>query len=574
MSLNIIKNQNICGAVVIPENPISTEDYASTELRYYFNRMTANPVEIVKTNEATEDALIIIGGALTNYGEERLSYADDEIHWYTKNGKVFIDGGKRGILYAMYDFLESLGCRFFTPKAEKIPTYTEFVLEDTDKREKPIFEYREFYFRDTMENQNYSVKYRTNERTDEKYGGRFKFANHCHSFGHILPYSKYFDEHPEWYSMYDGERKKSPRGSYQLCLSNPEVTEKLIEGVREVLRRTPDARVVHVSQNDAAGPCQCENCRAIDKEEGSPAGLIIRTVNAIAEALEEEFPNVLFLTFAYAYGRTPPKLARPRHNVAVQYCTIEACFAHPIESECGWGPNSDMSHELGEWSSICNHTFIWDYNACFWHLPKPHPNWHVLQPNMQFFAKNNAKGIFSQGELRENDGCDLDELRCYLICKLMWDPYCDFNKHLVEFTDFYYGDAAPMIREYIETMCKKCEDDNLHFNTYGHHEPGPDDYSPYVDYLTPDMMLIYNEILDRAEMAVRDDPIRRMRVDCIRLGLRYTTVRCGMMSGEITDAETFNQFVEDCLAHNITIFQAGETHEKCVRVMADKSWRK
>jgi len=115
---------------------------------------------------------------------------------------------------------------------------------------------------------------------------------------------------------------------------------------------------------------------------------------------------------------------------------------------------------------------------------------------MQFFAKNKAKGIFSQGELRENDGCDLDELRCYLICKLMWDPYCDFNKHLTEFTDFYYGDAAPMVREYIDTMCKKCADDNIHFNCYGkrNKENKRFDREPHTEYLTPDMLKIYNEM--------------------------------------------------------------------------------
>ncbi|MBE6540906.1 MAG: DUF4838 domain-containing protein [Ruminococcaceae bacterium] len=498
----IIKDQKIFGKIIIPENPISTEDYASTELRYYFNRMTANSADIVKTNEAAEDALIVIGGALTNYGEDRVTYDDDELHWYTKNGKVFIDGGKRGILYAMYDFLEALGCRFFTPKAEKVPAYTEFELEESDKREKPLFMYREYYFRDTMRNQNFSVKCRTNETTEEKYGGPFKVANHCHSFLYMVPIDKYFAEHPEWYALVDGKRGRysNERNKWQLCLSNPEVIEKLIESAREILRANPDAQLLNIQQNDSIRYCECENCRAIYEEEGEVSGMMVRTVNAVAEALEEEFPNVLFQTFAYNYSRTPPEKSRPRHNVVIQFCTIEGCTFHPHESECGWEHENNLlptvAQNLKKWSEISHNIFIWDYTACFWQLLKPHPNWYALQPNMQFFAKNKAKGIFSQGELRENDGCDLDELRCYLICKLMWDPYCDFNKHLTEFTDFYYGDAAPMVREYIDTMCKKCADDNIHFNCYGkrNKENKRFDREPHTEYLTPDMLKIYNEM--------------------------------------------------------------------------------
>jgi len=575
--MNIIKNQYICGKIVIPESPLPTENYASTELRYYFNRMTANPADIVKTNEAVEDALIVIGGALTNYGEERLTYADDELHWYTKNGKVFIDGGKRGLLYAMYDFLEALGCRFFTPKAEKIPAYTEFVLDETDKREKPILEYRAYYFRDTSLNPAFEVKARTNENTrDPKYGGEFNIATNCHSFYFMLPIKKYFDEHPDWYALYDGKRGiDEKRGGWQLCLSNPEVTEKLIEVSREILRNNPEARVINLQQNDFGRSCECEKCRAIDEEEGSPSGLMIRVVNAVAEALEEEFPNVVFQTFAYSYTQAPPKYARPRHNVAVQFCTIGECAAHPITSGCGWGENDNLTEQLKEWSSICNHVSVWDYVTCFWHLPQPHPNWHVLQPNIQFFVENNAKWLFSQNDRHLGDGADLDELRCYLVCKLMWDPYCDLNKHIVEFTDFFYGAAGPMVREYMETMCKICEDNNYHFTCYGHGKsPNRIEHcAPFIDYLTPEYLKIYHEILDRAEEAVRDDVIRRMRIDKIRLTLRFIELRTKGIYDDINDEAEINQFIEDCVAHNVTEFAEAKKLPEIAKLFAEKRWR-
>ncbi|MBE6540903.1 MAG: DUF4838 domain-containing protein [Ruminococcaceae bacterium] len=576
MGIKIITNQQIAGKIVIPEAPISTEDYASTELRYYFNRMTANPAEIVKTNEAVDDALIVIGAALTNYGEERLTYADDELHWYTKNGKVFIDGGARGILYSMYDFLEALGCRFFTPKAEKVPTYKEFELEDTDKRDKPAFESREYYFRDTMRNQNFSVKCRTNETTEAKYGGPYRLANNCHSFYTMLPIDKYFGEHPEWYAMYDGKRGRDEnRGGWQLCLSNPEVIEKIVECAREIMKRSPNAQLINIQQCDFGRSCECEKCRELDEKYGGPSGLMVVAANAVAEALEEEYPNTLIQIFGYSYTKTPPKNIKAHHNVIVQYCPINGCCAHPIDGGCDWAENENTRENIDGWSQVCDHLSIWDYNVCFWHLPLPYPNWHTLQPNMQYFFEKKALNIFSQGELRENDGCDLDELRCYLICKLMWDPYCDYNKHLTEFTDFYYGAAAPIIREYIETMCGIAEEEKICFACYGRRHPGNRkfDYEPFHELFAPEYLEKYYEILDRAEMAVRDDTIRRMRVNCIRLSLGYIDMRRRLVLNDYIDPAEFNQYIEDCIAHNITVFHAGNPHQNSVMNMASKYWR-
>lgn len=47
-------------------------------------------------------------------------------------------------------------------------------------------------------------------------------------------------------------------------------------------------------------------------------GSFLRYVNAIAEAVEEEFPGRYIDTFAYRYTRTPPKLTHPRDNVIVR----------------------------------------------------------------------------------------------------------------------------------------------------------------------------------------------------------------------------------------------------------------
>ena len=73
-------------------------------------------------------------------------------------------------------------------------------------------------------------------------------------------------------------------------------------------------------------------------EEGSAAAPMLRAVNAVADAIADEFPRVLVDTLAYRYTRAPPNATRPRANVVVRLCSIECNFAAPFTdaSNAAW----------------------------------------------------------------------------------------------------------------------------------------------------------------------------------------------------------------------------------------------
>lgn len=55
--------------------------------------------------------------------------------------------------------------------------------------------------------------------------------------------------------------------------------------MKATLRDAPPESIVSVSQNDGLTQgCQCSKCLAIEKEEGSPSGPLLRFVNAVADA--------------------------------------------------------------------------------------------------------------------------------------------------------------------------------------------------------------------------------------------------------------------------------------------------
>lgn len=208
--------------------------------------------------------------------------------------------------------------------------------------------------------------------------------------------------------------------------------------------------------------------------------------------------------------------------------------------------------------------YIWDYVTCFSHYPTPHPNWHTLQPNMQTFVENNVKGVFEQGNSQIGGGPDLVELRQYIICKLLWDPYCDLERHITEFLDFYYGAAAPFVRQYMEAVCKKCEDDSIHV---GFNDP------PVKDFVSEKMLTKYEAILAKAEKAVRDNALYRLRVNRIQLCPRYLRLkRKAMLEGK-TDTAELNSFFTDWRALGYTRIHEWVSAETAHRAFLLGKWR-
>ena len=548
----------------------STALYAAKELRYYLDRMTSASFQIEEAGASKPG--IYLGDAT---GIDVSDLGEDGFRIVSDGERICIAGGNRGVIYGMYEFLESLGCRFFTPTCERIPTIPDLEVGEYDVKQVPRVEYREHNYADAVQNPRFAVRCRFNgahHRIPARMGGYMPYAWYVHTFETMVPPSVYGETHPEYYSLIDGERVVRDGGRTQLCLTNPELFDICVESVRQALKNRPEARLISISQNDWHGNCQCENCLAVDREEGSPAGTLLRFVNRIAEALEDEFPNVIFDTLAYNYSRPAPKYARNRKNVCVRLCSIEACFAHPFET-CNDesrnvirpdGSKANFITDLRDWGKICDRMYIWDYTTCFAHYPTPHPNWRVLQPNVQAMVNNNVRGIFEQANGASRGGVDFNELRSYLISKLLWDPWCDIEKHKREFMDYFYGDAAPALMEYLDLLCDTVDRENLHvgFND-----------QPVHEFLREELLDQYAALFDRAAAAVQGDPLRLWRVEKNRLSIRWVRIkRASMLRGEY-DPEAINQFFTDWRAYNLSRLDEWCNIETSHRAFVDGKWR-
>ncbi len=557
--------------IIAAANASPQEKYAAQELKNYLDFITSSSVPM--GDEGTSGPVIAIGRAAGRLGVMAgAELGDDGFTLRTVGDSMGIVGGRRGIIYGVYEFLERLGCRFFTPTCEKIPSIPDLPLPKVDDTQIPVLEFRYHNYRDFTRYPRFAVKNRLNGPIPikEEFGGHLSYVWFVHTFEPcILSPEEWFDTHPEYFSMVDGKRVKERT---QLCLTNPDVLRIAIEKVKAALRENPGSRLISVSQNDWGNNCTCPECRRIDEREGSSAGSLIWFVNQVAEAIEPEFPDVIIDTLAYQYSRPAPKHIRPRRNVCVRLCSIEACFAHPFETcddksrqvKRPDGTTSDFIHDLQDWARVCDRMYIWDYTTCFAHYPAPFPNWNVLQPNMKAFVRNNVKGVFEQACGAIGGSTDLNELGAYLIAKLLWNADCDVEQHMKEFLEFYYGAAAPYIHQYIRTLTDKVEKENIHIG-----------FNDQCDrpYLTDEMLDIYDDLFDQAEKAVQGDPIRSMRVAKARLSIRWVRLKNNAMLKGIRNPQEIHQFFEDWHAHGLTRIDEWVSKETTHRALIEGRWR-
>ncbi len=545
--------------IVTPAKPTPSEAFAAEELRDHLAKMTGETLAIIA--EGTQDGRspLFVGkcSALpVQVDWQKLGL--EGIHIETTDNALVLAGGQRGVLYAVYTFLEEyLDCRWFATDCIVIPDSGEKRIDAIRKVYVPPLEYRntdylchrdpEFAVRNKYN--GYSVK-----AFHPKWGGIVKYRGFVHTFNTLVPPEKYGKEHPEYYSEINGVRVTERS---QLCLTNPDVLRIATNQVREWMRTTPDATIFSVSQNDWRNYCTCKACTAIAEREGSQMGPLLEFVNAIARAVRDEFPDKIVDTLAYQYTRKPPKYLKPEPNVAIRLCSIECCFAHPLES-CEF--NKSFVSDIVGWSKICNRLHIWDYVINYHHNIQPFPNLRVLRPNIQFFVKHGVTGIYEEANYYSY-GAELAELRSYMMGKFLWDPNYDDKKALNEFVQAYYGASAPFIQEYLQLVHHQiCDVQKTHLTIF----------MPTHRYLSNTAMLEEaKKLFDKAEAAVSSDETLLFRVKLARLPIIYTEITLAQNALKYENGALINQ--KSNMAGLVDEFNAVATKSGMTRVAESRN---
>jgi len=518
--------------VVIPANPKDSEKKAAAIISTRFEQISGAEFPVVEENTAFKHSgyEISIGSTRLfrkaqitpkNLGKEGYSIS-------VKGNTLFIyGGGLRGVINGAYSLLEEdLGCRWYSQISDDVPTMSNLTFSPAERSFVPKLDIRDpFYFEawDT----NWSLRNKTNApyaSIPKGWGGNSRYALFVHTFWHFFSPDEQFKDHPEYFAEVNGKRQPT-----QLCTTNPDVIKGTIEKCRETLKADPEATLISISPNDGRGYCECANCSAIDKAEGSKSGTLLKFTNTIADALKAEFPQVTFITLAYLDTFYPPKNIRPHDNVAIQLCTDSHAWRFQF---CYVTESKDFQSAMKAWAAIGAKVYIWDYTCDFVHYLVPMANMPVLQKNIQFYVANNARGIMLQGDYMA-DGSDMVDMRAWVWAKQLWNPNLETKSLMKDFIYGYYKESATPIWKYnmmiwnfwekyhkIPHKCGEPSDNPLLKNLMCSYDPdGP--------MFTREFMRKAWSYMLQAEKSAKSDEIRR-RVRKIKSNILYLKLAQGI----------------------------------------------
>lgn len=334
---SLVVNGNAAYVIAHPSQPHATEKRAAQELALYLEKITGKPFEIVSEgHEPAEKHIIFVGQ--TDYakchGVDYASFAPEEwLIWTQPDGNVILGGGKYvGIYYSVCDYLErQFGIRWLAEDCEIVPENPKAETGNWHLRRKPAFAVRQIFdlldwspTTGRFKEHNKGFSYTQEETGVSKYfGGNRPY----HTAG---DYCQDWPDTPELYSRdSNGNPLKPVLGGDvggQLCMSNPEVRERVLQRMKEYIER--DRResvekevapplIYDFSGNDNPNKCTCPGCMALAEKEGTYSGATLDFINWIAREIKKDYPDIIVKTFAYMYCDEPPKHLRTEPNVMI-----------------------------------------------------------------------------------------------------------------------------------------------------------------------------------------------------------------------------------------------------------------
>lgn len=470
--------------MITPEATI-TEKFAAEELQKYLGKITGREFDIEDSKSHARFIIVVQNNASRQIRELNLGREEYAIK-SVKNGLVLSGGGDRGTLYAVYDFLEKLGCRWYYCDEidEILPALSvEEVLEvsgSLDVVERPDFSIRMRRFLtyditgpgtplgdNIMANLPAVVDWMCKNRINmfqygldhgmvcydhwpsyQKVFGELQkrdmvIAAGGHSYFLFLPDSV-FSEHREWWPEIDGERRKAG----QFCTSNREAVDYYIDNIIKFLKENPQVKYLTAWPADTHGWCQCKLCA--DK---TVADRYMKLGKETIERVEKEMPDVTFAHFAYGSHLEPPENEFPVPGSTISVCTWGRDFSQtfPQMSATHTYHGNHFNNTFNAWRKICDdhqcnmilhEKYIRLLGLGFQPLPLG-----MLQGDIQYFKEQRLDGFeLPMGFM----GRRTKALNFYTVCKLIWDTETDVNSIVNDYFDKCYDGVGTIMRNAYE----------------------------------------------------------------------------------------------------------------------------
>jgi hypothetical protein len=160
-----------------------------------------------------------------------------------------------------------------------------------------------------------------------------------------------------------------------------------------------------------------------------------------------------------------PKDFKFEKNIIIQYCNGN-CVNHSYTDEKCLINKKNLD-TFKTYAKAFNNILVWDYPNCFKYEMVLLPDLYYWKDKFQFYVKNHVYGVFIEYNHREEDGsCVFNELKTYLLSKLLWNPLIndiEFENLIESFSKAYYKEAWKEIVDYLH-LYEDCDNRKKHYS--------------------------------------------------------------------------------------------------------------
>lgn len=395
------------------------------------------------------------------------------------NGFMMRGSGPRGLLYAVYDLLEQLGCRWVAPGAsgERLPHYDYVVLPRQVVQQQPALAGRclvigHDFFLDEAEawivwaarNRLNTLFVHTIDRPLALGACHLKLwrmrrahllpllherGMHLEVGGHgmasLIP-RRLFGTMPQIF-RYDGSRRVV---DYNFCPSSVGAQNLLRGNGAAFFRSYPEAHVFHVWPDDihGGGWCNCSRCRHL-----SPADQALLATNELAEVLDSINPYARLSHLAYHDTMGAPMHVVPRSNVVLLYAPRERSYAHGIgnsENPINNGYARHLQDAIAAFQCVSAGPAALEHRVFEYYLDgilfksAPPPLLSVIQEDMRAYRD---AGVHMVQALMTGDRPWLvAPLNAYLFARLAWEPEQDVHALVEDYAAIHMKECATRVQ--------------------------------------------------------------------------------------------------------------------------------
>jgi len=532
--------------IVTPDAALPHHVYLALETQRILKAMTGAAPGITSAGSAPQgDAGRFVWIGVTPSGSDyasKLALVGDEgiVLDIGPDAIVCLGNTPRGEYYAVQEFYHEIGCRWCWPgkDGEVIPKVGTLSLSPRMIVHRPSFDLRgghtiQVYHTppdwtpkhvNTTEWADWAARNRMN-RLKASYTttwdhGAIRGGQVDEVAGHtlytMLPPEKWFETHPEYYTLVRGKRTathSSGRPS-EICVSNPDLPRIFADIICDFFAAHPSAiRYCVNAEDEPSYWCECEDCKALDpvpqdwskNGEGSMhlTDRWLTFINRIAELVEEKYPDKYVATFAYGSSHKLPHKVKPRRNVMIELCWWDQCFKHDIEDPA-CEVNAEGMELFRGWSRlapIALYRYL-DYH----HLESPGAYQRFEQDILRTTHAAGCRYLSDEWDTTFNASPLLLNYRA----RLQWDVNTDLETFTDDFANRVYGKAGPEIARYFRLLDQAVLEAPTHHVSMNN-----------LGKFTPEILRQGHAILDFAAAAAGDDDTVLARIDRLRYSLLF-----------------------------------------------------